>query len=1262
MKCSACGFVNVDGAERCGKCRQALIDHDEVTLGEAQPSPQPSKTARSPKEVPTQFLDIEPTAQAAGASSPSSSSSQGSRGSLGSLGSRGSSGSSGSSPSSPRHRTGSRELQRDIVFSGRYRIQEVLGEGGMGVVYKAIDLELDKVIALKTIRGEKDTDPDIIQRFKRELLLARGITHKNVVRIHDFGEADGIKYFTMEYIEGESLKDRIRRRGRIAVNEALPMIAQMLSALQEAHHQDVIHRDLKPQNVMLDRDGVPHIMDFGIARSAMETTELTATGVMIGTPDYMSPEQVRGEKASPQSDIFSLGVILYEMLTGDLPYKADSPASKVMMRLSHKPRAPRQITLDIPKYLEQVVLKCMEVDPALRYRNAHEALQDLERQQVDSSLTLKVQKAVGRSKWWLGAAALLFLGVGAAFYFTRGGPESASDAVATTAPTTSLAILPFTNATGSSELEWMRAGLPEMLLTDIAQSQFVRPVPSDRVLKVMRELGVAENTRFDEAALKSISERAPADSVLFGQYVESGGELRLDLTLRKASSGVPTPISLAMPASEVFTLVDSITASVKSHLDLPPGAIENDTDRPVAEVGTGSLEALRSYQRGLADLNQGSNQAAIASFEEATASDANFAMAYAKLAEAQFQLGQHHEAVASIDRARRLLETSSLPLVERYQIHATEALVKNEYETAAKSLSELAEMYPRDPDIQLSLARAFEELGRLQEAQAAYQSVVRLAPEYGGALLGLGRVQVMSGSAVQAIDSLNRALDSGQFREDVEALGMIHSILGVAYRETGELDEALDHLNQSLAAREKAEDHTGQATTLHNLASIYEYRGELDQALAAEQKALDIARETGDKEAESVALNNMGLTYKVAGKLDKSLEAFRGSLRIEMERQDHTEMANRLDHIANLYELQGNYDDAIVYLEQAKSHLEQSHDKLERSINGMYIGRVRKAQGLYDDALTSFLAALALSREIDNQMAAASIQKHVADIYVNQGRYADALSALEQSLAIFQELHVEHDIAEVKAPLGHLLIRLGETEAAAKALSEAEHASHDTHGSSLMPEVHLGRAEILALEGKLEQAAAAYEEANVQANLSGKKEIAVSSRVELGRLFLRQGKTPNAERMLLRTRREAADARLRPLEAEAGAALAEVYLSKGDAEAARKTALEAIATAEEFSGKPTLSRSYAALGRSLQKLGRTSEAIDAYLRSAEILGWIRGSLRPEHVKSFMARADVRGSLKETVSLLEKNGRNAEAAPLKEWLAGVPAKTSDASEE
>jgi len=1244
MKCPNCSHENEDSLDACARCGATLIDPDQETAFDV-PSPAGSEdgdTYRSPPteiggsagetaapegELATEFLSREEITSATGRAAQSTP----------------------GSGSYPRSSTG--QLLENAVFAGRYQIMDILGEGGMGVVYKARDLELDKLIALKTIRSERETDPEIVQRFKRELLLAREITHKNVVRIHDFGEADDIKYFTMAFIEGQSLKGLIRQKKRLSAEETVPIVKQILSALQEAHDQGVIHRDLKPQNIMIDLDGVPHIMDFGIARSAVETTDLTATGMMIGTPDYMSPEQVKGEKATGQSDIFSFGVILYEMATGDLPYKADSPASKVMMRLSHKPKAPRQISLEIPKYLEQIIQKCMEVDPTFRYKSANDALEDIERQFVDRSLTLKVQKAVGKSTPKILAVAALMAAVGAGVYYTTR-PAADSPTVASddaSLPITTLAILPFTNATGAADNEWMRSGIPEMLVHDIGQSNYVRPVPSERVLRAMGELGVEDNTRFDEPTLNSLAARIPADTLLYGQFVESGGNLRLDLTVRKTGTGVPTPINAEMASTDVFAIVDELTQSVKQQLDLTEDEIRGDVDRPVTEVSTSSLEALRSYQRGLDEITRGNNQEAGRLLQIATLEDPQFAMAYTKLAEAQFAIGEHVEAEAAVDRARRLAAERPLPVAERYQIHATAGLVEGDYDVAAESLAELARLYPEDPDIHLSLARSYEELAHLGEARTAYERVVEIAPDYGAALLGLGRVLDMGGDSEGAIRILKQALETGQFDDDPEALGMLQSILGVAHREIGELDTALIHLELSLEARTESGNDGGRAITLINMSGVHLNKGDVDEAVRLNRQAIQIARDMRNPKMESGALTNLGMTFQLAGRLDESLQAFRDSLRIEMDSQDELDLANKLDHIANIYRLMGRYDDAVVYLERAQGYLEKIDDDLERSINLGHLAAVRKAQGLYPEAVTAFIEGIAISSEIHDLVGVSIMHQNLADIYAMQGRYADAFSSLEQSVEIAAELHNEHDIAEVKAPLGQLMIHVGLLDNAEAELEEAEHVAHGAEAQDLLPSVYLGRARLYDLRGQQDEAAEAYEEANVRANLSGQKEVAVASRIALGKLFLAQDKLPNAERMLERTRAEAADARLRPLVAEAAVALANVYLVQGDAAKARETALEAISIADDFDGRPILMQAYETVGHSLEALGRSEESIDAHARSAEILEWIRGSLRPEHVRSYVSRPDIHELVQTTASALESGGRTEQAATLKSWL-------------
>jgi len=1115
------------------------------------------------------------------------------------------------------------ELIVGTVLGNRYEIVGILGQGGMGRVYKARDRELDKLIALKTIRLDTAEGPEALARFKQELLLARKVTHKNVVRIFDLGEADGIKFFTMEYLEGESLKALIRRRGALPVSEVVPLARQILGALEEAHTQGIVHRDLKPQNVMVaSGTGTAHLMDFGIAR-ATDGTTMTATGAIVGTPDYMSPEQVKGERAGMPSDVFSFGVILYEMLTGELPYQADTPMSKVMMRLSQRPRSVREIQAQIPKHLERVVERCLEIDPELRYQRAGEVLADLEREGVSPSLTPRVSHTLKRRRQTIVAFGLLAVAaaVGAWWLALRPRAELAAEAAAAAAPpgpVRTLAILPLTNAAASAELDWMREGLADMLVTELAQSRYVRPVPSERVLRVLKDIGAEAQTRFDASALEAISKRAPAQTVLYGQFLQSGETMRLDLSLRQAGSGVILPITAEGRSSDVLSLVDHISTAVKQQLDLTSEQIKGDVARPFSEVATSSVEALRLFQEGAAALRTGSAQDAIAKLRDATAKDAGFAMAWTRLAEAYADAGEQREAQSAAERAQKLAEKAPLPLAQRYQIHAAVATVKEDRETAAKSYRELAELFPEDPDVQYRLAATLRGLGQQPEAIAAYQKVLQLSPGYGAAEIELAEVMSQAGRSEDAIRTLQETLGSGRFKDDTEALGTIHSILGNAYRDTAQVDKAL----------------------------------------AADKEVLAIARSMHDRARESLVLDNMGLTYSAAGDLQRSLQAFRDSLQIEMERGNASEIANRLDKVADAYRLMGRYDDALVYLEQAKAQLATTDAKQEAAINQQYFGQVYAAQGRFADALTAFQAALPVFQEIHQPIGVGMAHSGLGEVYARQGRYADAWTSLQAALDTYTKLNAEHDIAEARASLGRLAALLGRADEAEALIADTAKLAGHSHAVGVEIDVQLAQAELLRLRGKAAEAAAVLEHAITQARARAHLAHATEASVALARLRLAQGKAAEAVTLATRARLEAEELGRPPVEAEALATLAAAQAALGRAEPARRSALDAISLAEKYEGRPVLLVSRAALARALEKLGRPAEATDAWARAAADLDWIRGSVKPEHAQAFMARPDIQAFLGEALPRLDKAGRGADTAALQPFLT-KPKKTAAA---
>lgn len=341
MKCEKCGNDNPNGIEHCLKCSADLMGKTKLI------TPVPTSTPPPVEEPVKSQLDFSP----------------------------------------------------GEIFGGRYQIIEEIGSGGMGKVFKARDRELNIVVALKMIRPELSADPGIVARFKQELLLAREIFHENVIRIHDLGEVDHIKYISMNYVEGNSLKEIMGATGKLTVEKTVDIVKQVCSALDAAHRKGIIHRDLKPQNIMIDRRGNAVVLDFGIARSIQtpfespEDSNMTAEGAVVGTPDYMSPEQIKGENVDAASDIYSMGVIMFEMITGKLPFSAPHPMEIFQKHVYEKPPLPSALNPQVPKKLESIILKCLEKRKRNRFRTVQEILDEVSH---SKTLEIRLEKAKKR--------------------------------------------------------------------------------------------------------------------------------------------------------------------------------------------------------------------------------------------------------------------------------------------------------------------------------------------------------------------------------------------------------------------------------------------------------------------------------------------------------------------------------------------------------------------------------------------------------------------------------------------------------------------------------------------------------------------------------------------------------------------------------------------------------------------------------------------------------------------------------------------------
>src|SRR5262245_6944707 len=360
------------------------------------------------------------------------------------------------------------------VLAGRYQIVDLLGVGGMGAVYKAFDRQLTRIVALKTILPEMSATPMALKRFKQEVLLAQSIVHKNVVRIFDIGEDSetNTKFITMDFIEGKDLKTLITERGKLPPTEGAAILRQVCQGLEAAHAVGVVHRDLKPQNIMIEQDGHIVVMDFGIARAG-ESRGATQTGAFIGTPEYMSPEQAKTESVDARSDIFSIGLIFYELLTGKLPFQGKTVLETMFKRTTERAIPPAEIDATVPKGANDIVNKCLQMDREKRYQSVTELLEALETfdptKKVGAAEPARARLRRVRYRNWtaLTVAIVLLVGGYGIVRTLRNSFSPATESQATRGPAVSMAILPFRNASGDPTLDALGATLAEILRNDV---------------------------------------------------------------------------------------------------------------------------------------------------------------------------------------------------------------------------------------------------------------------------------------------------------------------------------------------------------------------------------------------------------------------------------------------------------------------------------------------------------------------------------------------------------------------------------------------------------------------------------------------------------------------------------------------------------------------------------------------------------------------------------------------------------------------------
>jgi serine/threonine protein kinase/tetratricopeptide (TPR) repeat protein len=694
------------------------------------------------------------------------------------------------------------ELKTGTTFAGRYQIIEELGRGGMGRVYKVFDEKIKEKIALKLLKPEISGDEQALERFSNELRLSRRISHRHVCRMFDLGEVDGTHYITMEYVSGEDLKSILRMMGPMSAGKVVLIAKQVCQGLAEAHRLGVVHRDLKPQNLMIDREGNVRIMDFGIARS-LKVKGMTGAGVVVGTPEYMSPEQIEGQDVDNRSDIYSLGIILYEMTTGHLPFEGETFLSIALKQKTEQPRDPRELNPQIPDDLNRLILHCLEKSKDRRFRKVEDIEVELGRIEKGVPTTERVLPSVKPStsreitvkfrprKLVLPAAALVVLIVAVVFGIRLLSHKRAALA-ATGKP--SLAVVYFENDTGDAGLDHWRKALPELIITDLSQSKYVNVRSGDEIYEILARLHQTEARTYSARTLEQVAAAGGVNHVLTGALTKAGDSFRLDYRLKSYGSGetVATGSVSGEGLQSFYAMVDSLGRKVKEDLKLTPSEIAQDVDVDLGKITTSSPEAFALYVQGREYHNKNDYARSIELMKQAVAIDPGFAMAYRSMAMSYSNSFMDAERDRCMEKAMslrdRISEREWLLLVADYYQNKEKSVSK-----AVDALEKLRRVYPDDPLLSTKLSFIYIQNEQFDRAvEQALASIRNGARDF--------YPSSYAASAYEALGQREKAkeLIEAYFRDHGDN-APLRADLADYYVYEGRLSEALAEVDRALA-------------------------------------------------------------------------------------------------------------------------------------------------------------------------------------------------------------------------------------------------------------------------------------------------------------------------------------------------------------------------------------------------------------------------------------------------------------------------------
>lgn len=883
------------------------------------------------------------------------------------------------------------DLHPGDVLADRFRIEGLIGVGGMGVVYRATDQALGIQVALKLLRPELATRPEAFERFRQELLLARQVSNPHVVRIHDIAQHDmpghGKRWLiSMDYIEGEALDKRLDREGKLPSEAALHIARQVAEGLGAAHASGVVHRDLKPANVLIDGMGNAYVNDFGVARS-LAGTGMTQSGSMVGTPDYLSPEQARGEAVDPRSDLYALGLILYEMLSGELPFAGGTIAEILGQRMVRAPTPLTRKLPALPSWIARLTDKLLRPQPAHRFQTARQLIEAIDRKEVPREFHPRRRVVFGL----FAAVAATAIGLGGAWWMRQAPVAGAALAAP---PLHRLLVLP---AAGDGGVSPATASAVGEHLRDALTEAGIVVVDGERTVQALRQLDPTDGQVPDADAARRL---AMADRSLRIEWRTAQGGVRVHGTLRTDAG--PARTIDGPPAADASAAVEAWLPMLAGALGAEPAALVLELPPP---------PALDAYGAGLLARQDADLPAAYAHFQKATTAAPTDLAAWLAQAEAAMAIGEDETASIALEAASRNAARASQAL--RGRLGAARALLGGDAPAAVAAWRALAEREPDDAFAALNLARARGAGGDFPAAIAGLEALSRRDGNDPRIWFGLGKFSILQGDARRAVDDyLVRALVL--YKRGRDAYGQAETVnaLGVGYGRLGQTADAEEQYRKAVELRGAIGNRRGVATSLRNLAAILSLRGKFDEAAAQLEQARTLYAALGNRGGLAAAENELGLLHEERGDYPAALEAFRRALQAWQQAGDAHGAAETLNHIGFAHYQLGAYDNAQAFWQQAAEAYAKLGDETGHVRTAQNLALLDLARGRWDKARQRLQESLAVAQKQQMLEEIAVCHRNLAELELWQGRPDLALDQAAKAQAMFRQREDQRGVTD----------------------------------------------------------------------------------------------------------------------------------------------------------------------------------------------------------------------------------------------------------